>query len=261
MGLMDSFFSTSKESESTTKKLFDPAARGYLKSLMGRQVDFPTRPVPSLTDTEQAGQGELAKFVAGRAFQDPGEGRYYEGFRRASKAEEEDAVGALRRRSQLGGAFYSSPSVRAEGDLRADFANNRLMQLGALYDAERARDNPLTRTAAAAQYGALPRQVDAAQQLAEYESALQELLFPYQAQAAIAQALMDIGERTTAESKYIPSSAAQLGAMIELGRKGIMGASKLGDLLSSAPTTTGTPASSGTPESLGMSWGSGGWAT
>ncbi len=235
MGIFDNFFSDSQESEQITKKLFDPQARGFLKGLLGPAPEFPVRPVPGLTPAEIEGQNQLARFVRGDTFRDPTTSPFFEGFRRESAVAEEKAVSGLRRRSQLGGALFGGPSFRAEGELRRDFANRRMSELGRLFEIESARDNPLTRTAASVQFGALPRLVEAAQGGAEFDAELMEILFPFSTQAQIAQILLDIGQKSKGTTTSTPSSFSQLSSIAGLAG-GAIGA--LGPAPNLAGTTT-----------------------
>jgi len=128
--------------------------------------------------------------LAGEAFQDPRTSPLYQGLRAESMAQEQAGADQLRRRAQLGGAAMSSGAFGAESRYRQGMANSRLSQLGQLYEAERARDNPYTRMAAASQYGQLPRVLEQAQMAAQYDSQLANIMFPYTEQANVASALM-----------------------------------------------------------------------
>jgi len=165
-------------------------AIGFLRSLVSETPTLPTQEIAGMSQAEQLGQGQLMGIMSGEAFQDPRTSPAYKGFRAESMAQEQAGADQLRRRAQLGGAAMSSGAFGAESRYRQGMANSRLSQLGQLYESERARDNPYTRMAAATQYGALPRQLEQAALTSQYQSQLQQALFPYTQQAAIAEGLM-----------------------------------------------------------------------
>jgi len=169
-----------------------PEARSLLQGLMRRAgaEQMPLLEVPGMSEAERAGQATLMNIMGGGAFADPRMSPLYAGLREQLKLEEEEAASALRRRSQLGGMLYSSPSIGAEGKLRSRFAANRASLLGSLYEQERARDNPYSRLAAAMQYGALPRQIAGQQAQARYAQRLGTQMFPYETQAPLAQQML-----------------------------------------------------------------------
>ena len=187
-----------------------PEVRRYLQNLMGQNVRFPTRQVPGITTTEQQAQGVLSNLLAGGTFEDPAKSQYYRGLREESQAEEDRAVNQLRRRQQKMGMFASTPGVAGEGRLRNQFANQRNQILGGLYESERARDNPYTRLAAVQQYGGLPRQIETEQAGANYQTALQNLTFPYQTQAQLANLLMNYQPWYQPQYYQQPSQFAQI---------------------------------------------------
>jgi hypothetical protein len=140
---------------------------------------LPQRQVAGMSSAEQASQGVLSSILSGASFQDPRSSDLYRGLRNESLTEETRGVDALRRRAQLGGMFNSGTSLAGEGQYRQGMANNRLSLLGGLYDQERARDNPYTRLAAGAQYGALPRQIEQAGMDTAYQNAMAPIEFQY----------------------------------------------------------------------------------
>ena len=162
----------------------------FLKGLVNQTPELPTQGIAGMSQAEQLGQGQLMGILAGEAFQDPRTSPLYQGLRAESMAQEQAGADQLRRRAQLGGAAMSSGAFGAESRYRQGMANSRLSQLGQLYAAERARDNPYTRMAAASQYGQLPRALEQAQMDAQHQSQLANMMFPYTEQANIASALM-----------------------------------------------------------------------
>ncbi|HUW31681.1 MAG TPA: hypothetical protein VM223_08730 [Planctomycetota bacterium] len=203
---------------------------------------FRPAPVAEMSAAEQAGQSILADIVAGGAFADPRTSPLYQGFRAESEAEEASGASELRRRSQLAGMFQSSPGIRAEGDYRKGMAASRLGMLGQMYESERARDNPYTRLAAASQYGALPRQIEQAQQQSVWDARMQRKMFPYTTLAPIATTLLG-AQPSTYFTPPQPSTFANV--------MGGMGAGL---------NMAGTAAMMGGPLGLGL-WGGGGAGT
>jgi hypothetical protein len=157
---------------------------------MKQPVKYPGVKIPGMSENEAKGQSILGDILAGKSFQDPRTSPLYEGFRRESLAEEEQGADSMRRFSQLGGMTRSTPAMTSEGRYRADMGNKRMTQLGGMYEAERARDNPYTRVAAAKEFGSLPREIETDQAKADYNQKLAELLAPYNLQAPIAQTLL-----------------------------------------------------------------------
>lgn len=227
MSWVSDIFKSSRSGEGFKQIPSEPEqteARKYLESLYKKDVQFPTRKVPGMTGIEAEGQkwlqdylnigipsgistgiGQLKKTVEGGY--DPMTGPAYQGYREASKMEEEEAINQLRRRLQLvGHGDYSSPALKQEGATRRGYSADRMGYLGALYDRERDRQTgaagplieasdyaskqPLRKTEAATAYGGLPRQIEAAQEEADYIALLQTLLFPYQQQAPIASTIL-----------------------------------------------------------------------
>lgn len=170
-----------------------PWQRKGIKKLLGMldtTPDIPTRQISGMSDVERAGQGQLMDFVSGRAARDPSTSPYYRSMQQASMAEENRGADIMRRRAQLGGGFRSSDAGRAEGLFRTEMANQRLGLLGQMLEQQWARDNELTRAMAASQYGGISRILEQQQQDAVLSALMQEILFPYQTQAPIAQSLM-----------------------------------------------------------------------
>ena len=154
---------------------------------MAGAPQFPLQNIPGLTGTEQQAQSILAQLLSGGMFEDPNTSQLYAGLRGASQQEEAESVAALRHRQNLGGMFRSSPGQRAEGEMRSSYGNQRSALLGSLYEKERDRDNPYTRLGAAQQFGALPREVEQQQQLAQFQQQMQQLMFQYNIQAPMLQ--------------------------------------------------------------------------
>ena len=163
------------------------AAQKWLLNLLKSGTPaFPVQKIAGMTDTEIAQQALLADVLAGKTFRDPLTSEYYKGIRDEINREEEKGAGELRRRAQLSGMGASTPSLREEGEYRADMAAKRSSILGQLYESESARDNPYTRMAAVSQYGGLPRELEQSESDAQYNAILQRLMFPYSTQLSIA---------------------------------------------------------------------------
>jgi len=233
MGFMD-FFSGSTETmpEPKIKETpWGPEVRNYLMELMKQDVSMPTRDVAGMSAAEQQGQGILAQILGGGAFADPRTSPLYQGLRQESMAEEERAASSLKRRQQGSGMLHSSTGAQSEGRLRGDYSNSRMSLLGGLYEKERDRDNPYSRLSAASQYGALPRQIEQERANAGYESAMGNVMFPYQQQAGIAGQLLNYQPWYQPQQYSEPSGFAQMAGPIGtiMGGLGSLG-SGLGSL-------------------------------
>lgn len=207
-----------------------PQARGVLTNLMTKDVKHPVRGTAGMSDIEQAGMGQLSQFVSGQSFADPLTSPYYLGMRRELEREQAEGVSALKRRANIGGMYSSGSAAGIEGDYMADMANKRMSLLGSLFESERARDNPLTRAKAASDYGGLPRQLDQQTQDAEYQALMQNLLFPYQQQAPIANQML--GYQPWYQPQFYEEPSGMGGLMSSLGPMAMqLGGSVLGGLV------------------------------
>jgi hypothetical protein len=191
-----------------------PGIRNWFQNLLSGPVKYPGVKIPGMGENEAKGQSILADILAGKSFEDPRTSPLYQGYRAESLAEEEKGVGDMRRFAQLGGMTRSTPAMTSEGRYRADMGNKRMTQLGGMYEAERARDNPYTRVAAAKEFGSLPREIETDQAKADYNQKLAELLAPYNLQAPIAETLM--AEKPWYQPQFTqqPSGLQQLISMI-----------------------------------------------
>lgn len=200
-------FFSSEEKEAPRPQIMEtpwgPQNRNFLSGLIGGQM--PLQQIAGMTGTEQQAQGLLSQLLSGGTFQDPSTSQYYEGFRRASQAEEDRGASTLRRRAQLAGMGSSSPALQSEGRYRSDMANNRMSMLGGLYNQERNRDNPYTRLAAVQQYGSLPRDIQNQQGQSQFNQAMA----PYTYQAPLAQNMLNYQPWYQPQMMSEPSGFAQ----------------------------------------------------
>lgn len=192
MGFLDFFNDEQQENTPRIKETpWGAENRNYLTSLINQNVQYPTQQIAGLSDAEKQVQTLLAQVMSGSTFQDPRTSPYYQGLRQEIGAETEKGVSALNRRAQSAGMYRSGTAARAEGDYRSDQANKQLSLLGSLYEQERARDNPYTRLQAGATYGALPRELEQAGLTSQYQQQVNQLQFPYQYQAPLAQNMLN----------------------------------------------------------------------
>ncbi|HUU54499.1 MAG TPA: hypothetical protein VMY87_06220 [Armatimonadota bacterium] len=236
-------------------------AQNYLRRLLSqsRKVDIPTLGVAGMGSAEQQAQTLLEQYLsqAPRGYEagmaelertlgggyDPLASEYWKGFREQSALDEAKSVAGLRRGAQAGGMYYSEPSMRTEGDLRARYGADRSALLGSLYEAERARmqgavpqimqygQEPVNRVGVGMQYGALPRELDQARRDAEYNTLLQKVMLPYTTGAGIAGNLWQM-QPTSYMTQGKPSGFSQL--MGTAGQIGSMVAPFLGGGLGGA---------------------------
>jgi len=164
-----------------------------LQQLMNQNISVPTQQVAGMTDTEKAGQSQLADLVAGKSFQNPNTSQYYSGLRDEIDQNAQDSLSQLNRSTSSGGMLRSSGAARARADLAAKTNATKNSVLGQRYDQERNRDNEYTRVAAANQYGGLERTIQNQKNDAQYAKELTDTLAPYEYQSPIAQLLAEYG--------------------------------------------------------------------
>ena len=218
------FFSSDKEENPGPvihETPWGPENRQKIQGLVNADIEYPTRQIAGMSDLEQAGQSILASIVSGASFADPAESAVYKSYRTESEREEERGASQLKRGAQASGMAGSSRAKGVESRYREGMSNQRLGLLGQLYEAERNRDNPYTRLAAASTYGALPRQIEQGRLDAEYSTELQDLLAPYQLQAPLAKDLLNYQPWyqptfTTSPSAFsqITGAAASIGGLV-----------------------------------------------
>lgn len=192
------------------------SGRRYLEQLLASVGNFqaPTQQIAGMTGTEQNAQGVLADILSGKTFRDPNTSQYYSGLRESSINDENRAAAALRNRQGMTGMYNSGRAINQEGQLRSDFANDRNVTLGGLYNQESARDNPYTRLQAVSQYGALPRQIEQQQMTADYNKILMDLLFPYETGANLAQQIVGNEVWTGPTVTQTPSGFSQVSSAV-----------------------------------------------
>lgn len=204
-------------------KQAEAARKWLLKLLKRKKPRFPVLDIPGMTDIEEMGQSVLADIIAGKTFEDPRTSDLWEGLREELRAEEAEGVSGLRRRAQMGGVGFAGPSVRAEGEYRKGMATRRTSLLGELYERERARDNPYTRMAAVSAYGGLPREIEGAQEAAQYQSIMQRLMFPYTTRAPIAAGLANLPFTPVPQQNWLVNQPAAKTTSGSSGIGGIIG--------------------------------------
>lgn len=234
-----SFFTGTKDQTKVWTPPFYKQSRKFLYDLMNSEVpDFPVQNVPGMSEAEQQSQSLLAQYMntslpsdyslgmdelrkTVQGGYDPMTSPEYQGYREASKLEEEDTVNALRRHGQLVGMGASPPLLGQEGKLRRGYSADRMSYLGSLMNSERNRQLgatgqlmegadyasalPLRQATAGQSLGALPREIEAQQEEALFNSIMQELLFPYEVQGNIASTLGGSGSPQMYVSKGGPS--------------------------------------------------------
>lgn len=173
------------------------ASWDWLLKLLKKQVpNIPAMEIPGMTANEQTAQGILTDLLAGK--HDPRTSPLYAGLREEAAATKEQGLTALRRRANLGGNFYSTPALRAEGEYSANVDRGLNTLLGGMYESTM---SPQALLSASAQYGALPREIEQQQAAADYQARLSNLLAPYQMQAPIAGMLSGL--------QYLPQDEPQ----------------------------------------------------
>jgi len=199
-------------------------SREWIMNLIRQMVNWPQRNIVGMSDAENTGQNILNQWLgtgtpAGvttgidqltrtvKGDYDPMTSPEWLGFRDRSALDENQAVGALRRRSQLAGMGASTPSIEKEGRTRRGFSADRMSYLGGLMDRERNRQltasgqlidaadkestRDLRKVQGAMAFGGLPRELEQMDEDALYESLVQTLLFPYIYQSPNAQFIIN----------------------------------------------------------------------
>jgi len=132
----------------------------------------------------QAAESELTNTLSGDTY-DPVGGAYYQAYRNAVQRELRNATNELAARTSASDQFFGGGRIAEEGKLQEGAVNTLALELGRLSEAERQRrleavqpaltmtqykeTAPLTRVAAAQEYGALPRQIEQAELDAAYQ--------------------------------------------------------------------------------------------
>jgi hypothetical protein len=230
------FFSDSKsiDFEKIPSTPEQDRARNWLESQYNRNLNFPTRDVTGLTPFQQELQdyvrgsmsgmqnnynlarGEIQDTLKGNY--DPRDSDYWRGFRQEANRLKEEAQTDVRQRSQLGGMLKSSPSAGIEAESNQRYDSAILQELGKLVENERRRrlnaagmagqvdSQHLSNVSGANQIADQQRQIEQARNNAVYESALQEILAPYNYQAQLALSLLNeqryVGIEQTNPSTY-----------------------------------------------------------
>lgn len=261
MGFMDKVFGSSKSGggfQTIPDTPESKKAREYLMPLLDNDLNFPTRVIPGMTDLEKQAQtmiagwlnsgtpagytaatNQLTKTVEGGY--DPYNSDEYKGYRDASKIEENNMVNSLRRSLQIQGMNASSPEIRKEGQARRGYSADRMSMLGSLYNRERDRQvgaapvlagvtdarERLTadKATVGAAMGAIPREIETAQEQAIFDAIMKTLLAPYNEKLNVAstilgepRAVYDPGVQSPSLFSQIMGPVSMLGAGYLAGR-------------------------------------------
>lgn len=189
-----------------------------LQNLAGQTPTIPQQGVAELTPMQQLIQSQLPALlgninqtgqqatdyysdVLGGDY-DPRTSPYYEGLRQESERLKGQGVTSLRQRAELGGMLQSSNAAGVEGQFVNQSNAAFLKELGGLYETERNRQGQAAQgiqqagtqqvqnVAAVGGIADQQRVIEQAQQDALYQQLIMQILFPYQYQAQLAQALM-----------------------------------------------------------------------
>jgi len=187
------------------------------------------------SDPYKLGMGELSKTLGGE-FYDPRTSDFWKGFREQSQMEQAEGTEDIRRRGQLGGGLFSTGVAREETKYQAGKEAERTSMLGSLYEKERDRKTnavgqalgyaelgergATSRLELGSRIGSLPREIENQKYQAAFNAAQQKSenkyaqdLFPYNAQAGIAQQLMPqwlVGDSGELDMNKISSQVTQI---------------------------------------------------
>jgi len=231
----------------------DPAME-KLAELMGKDVTLPTVDIPKLSDQEkklvdfgssiiekmmtsgtsepyELGLNKIKSILGGEY--DPTKGDYYEGLKEETARFEEQGISDIRQRSQLGGMLYSEPAMGAEAEFKGILGTGLTKELGRLYEEDVNRQASMVPQLLnyAGYESSLPgqqietlksfapmagqeRDIQTKQNLADWEVATQQELFPFNYQAPIAEYMADWGNWYQPTQTYHPGLLDYIGGML-----------------------------------------------
>lgn len=200
------------------------AGQAYLTKLIGTAPNVALQGTAGLTPVQMAIQQSLSGLLAksGQAGDlaskeyssilegdyDPRTSPYYEGLRQEAERLKKEGVTGLRQRAELGGMLGSSTGAVAEGSFVSEANSALLKELGRLMETERGRKllaaegiqgaeaQRLGNIAAVGGIADIERDIEQQRADALYEQAMQQMLFPYQYQANIANSLLGYSPET-----------------------------------------------------------------
>ena len=241
-----------EDPELLTTDYTDPSM-DYLMGLMGKDVTLPTVDIPGLSDMEKRlvafgssiiekmmAQGESEpyrlgldkiKSILGGEY-DPTRGDYYEGLKEETARFEEKGVSDIRQRSQLGGMLYSEPAMGAEAEFKGILGTGLTKELGRLYEGDINRQAgmipqllnyagfdavqpgmKMETLKSFAPLAGMGRDIQTKQNLADWQVATNQEMFPFQYQAPIAQYMADWGNWYQPQQYYQPGIMDYLGGI------------------------------------------------
>ena len=164
---------------------------------------------------------------------DPTRGDYYEGLKEETARLEEKGVSGIRQRSQLGGMLYSEPAMGAEAEYKGILGTGLTKELGRLYErdidrqtgmipnllqysgfAESVPGQRMETLKSFAPLAGMGRDIQTKQNLADWQVATNQEMFPFRYQAGIAQYLSDWGNWYQPEQYYQPGLLDYLGGIL-----------------------------------------------
>jgi len=198
--------------------------QAYLTDILGQSPDTPLQDTAGLTPVQLAIQqglpGQLEKAgeagdLASKEYSsilsddyDPRTSPFYEGLRQEAERLKAEGVTSLRQRAELGGMLGSSGAAVAEGSFVKQSNSAMLQELGRLMETERGRKllaaegiqgaeaQRLSNIAAVGGIAETERDIEQQRADALYNQAIQQMLFPYQYQANIANSMLNYSPET-----------------------------------------------------------------
>lgn len=189
------FFSSTKEVKprKMQERPEQTQARNYLAGLYQQDINLPTQQVAGMSDIEKSGQKLLSNWVQSSSYQDPYESAVYQNVRTENRLARDDAAARLKKDAQAAGSSGSAAATqKALGDLNSRYDQNAASTLANLTVNERNRADAITQEKinASASIGALQRQLENQQNVADYQAAMQNILAPYQYQSQLASLVL-----------------------------------------------------------------------
>lgn len=225
----------------------------WLMNLVEKDVTLPTVDIPGLSDQEKKlvsfGSSIIEKMMAKGSPEaydiginkiksilggeyDPRTSPYYEGLKEESARIEEKGISGIRQRSQLGGMLYSEPAMGAEAEYSGMMGTGLTKELGRLYEGDVNRQasmipqllnyagfesnlpgQKIETLKSFAPMAGQERDIQTKQNLADWEVATNQQLFPFQYQAPIAQYTADWGNWYQPQQYYQPGLMDYLGGI------------------------------------------------
>ena len=209
-----------------------PGMTGEEKQLLGQGMSLIQKLISGEMPEAYTLGMEKIKSVLGGEY-NPLTSPYYKGLKEEAARTEEKGISDIRQRSQLGGMLYSEPAMGAEAEYKGILGTGLTKELGRLYESDVNRQvsmipqllnysgqeinrqgmglSGITALAPlAGKSGDIARQ----QEVANWQTATNQALFPYQYQAPIWESLANWGTWYQPQKYYQPGLLDYMGGIL-----------------------------------------------